>query len=486
MKKIIFLLGFLFSSLQAEYIIFINKNGPAMPITDETEYAKAYDILTTYQWPSIIGMAHKLPIKEVLEISRQGQPSEELFLRKKLKEINPGYDLMFIPTALYELFVLQVLGTNHNIRSKQLHPIFAPEKLSTLLADKNTSLDTILAHYSYVNERKKNETETSLYITMKANICSFHQIINNDLLQNICNGKSGSLQELYQIALPQLVAHASQNYEQLPLLKIMEMETKAHMNNTALLYRGGRYQTTYIPRRNQQTSNFPIEHVFARGNNQNKKSDFDITNAYSTLPWAINTHQADKIFNAILPSVSYGTSLFAGRIYDGISGCAYAIITSDNTLGYTLSINKRNYLLGNLRTLFFISAYNTLISLFARGEFFHARSISYCTSAIAQYFKTHDVKWFICGNTESFCDAVGCFVKVGNPLQKSYELSKYISENAQIFKMPKEHGSFSFSALAPQYLTATQIEFTKFLRALMTIKKCLRKKYTTKSIIGFL
>ena len=97
--------------MHAEYLIYKKIKGAPTQITNGQEYEKIYTMLMNYQWPMVIGNA-AITKQELKELSAPKENAEENFLRKKLKAISPDSDLIYIPTILYELFVIENLDTS--------------------------------------------------------------------------------------------------------------------------------------------------------------------------------------------------------------------------------------------------------------------------------------------------------------------------------------------------------------------------------------
>jgi len=82
---------------------------------DEVNKAAIADVFLKYEWPMVIANTAltKQEQDELLTAETADKPyAEEMFIRKKLKEIDEHYDVVFIPTALYELFALSFYKKN--------------------------------------------------------------------------------------------------------------------------------------------------------------------------------------------------------------------------------------------------------------------------------------------------------------------------------------------------------------------------------------
>lgn len=113
MKKIISLyisLLFFHDSMYAE-LLFVKKNNDGFALLSQEDSLKyggrIADALLKYQWPMCL--ASDLTAKEKDELfSTDTMYAEELFIQRKLQDVDENLCTFFIPTALYELFEIIV------------------------------------------------------------------------------------------------------------------------------------------------------------------------------------------------------------------------------------------------------------------------------------------------------------------------------------------------------------------------------------------
>lgn len=94
-------------TMHAEFLVLkqTDTGFAALNGDDVVNKAAIADIFLKYQWPMVISNS-SLTEEEQNELLTSDLPyAEEKFIRKKLKEINQDYDVIFIPTSLYELFM---------------------------------------------------------------------------------------------------------------------------------------------------------------------------------------------------------------------------------------------------------------------------------------------------------------------------------------------------------------------------------------------
>ena len=69
-------------NVYCEYLVFDRQEAALKPISNQSHYAKIYDLLMTYQWPMVLGA--KVANGQLAELKN----GEELFLRKKINVIS--------------------------------------------------------------------------------------------------------------------------------------------------------------------------------------------------------------------------------------------------------------------------------------------------------------------------------------------------------------------------------------------------------------
>jgi hypothetical protein len=95
--------------LSAETVFFMWDNehkNPQVIKDKKLDLDRCCDVLQKYQWPTCLAHIHEISDEEKSELFSSEFEAEEKFLRKKIQEINPIYDVLFVPTVAYELFAI--------------------------------------------------------------------------------------------------------------------------------------------------------------------------------------------------------------------------------------------------------------------------------------------------------------------------------------------------------------------------------------------
>jgi len=97
-------------------IVKRNPQGAIVALDDNDE--KTYNVITLllqrFQWPMCI--ISSLPEAEKKELYSPGIPAaEEIFIRKKVQRVNPDFDVLFVPTTIYELFCIRYMLSNFTL-----------------------------------------------------------------------------------------------------------------------------------------------------------------------------------------------------------------------------------------------------------------------------------------------------------------------------------------------------------------------------------
>ena len=129
---------------------------------------------------------------------------------------------------------------------------------------------------------------------------------------------------------------------------------------------------------------------------------------------------------------------------------------------------------------FFLFHLYTITALFSSGELFHSRTISY-------YYKGAPKQGYAEGLV-GYSDAlIGSFIREGNSLKNSYELSDFISKNAVVLQISSDG---SINEQKKSELLSGQKDLTHLLKIMFLLstniprlKKVLAKKTPKAAII---
>jgi len=488
MKNIVFIIALCINFLaQAQLLVVtVNSKGHVKPLSDELMQKHGKDILKIllkYTWPSCIG--HDLTDKEKKELFANKSGAERDFVSKKLKELNKALDVVFIPTTLYELYVIYVY-TEHELEHFEsddhddfevwvdLLPILNQTKSEVEQKIQDKKLKKISpAEYvkREINEEfgkynKRIFEPVNIDVSAEINVLMVQQKlvhllsefykINNHNLINFEQAIFQKREQLKNDFFEKFIDLEEKFFE-----KIGKQETSSEDNT----YKFSVDNTNSVDNTDKDDQyEYNIELYKQRENEvQILKKTIDLEyEAFkqnkgllfrgSTLFDVKNIHQdyktviASTLYNVSEPfSLSFGNSLFAGYIND-IGACAYNYLVRNS--GYVLFINKFDYVDNYCSNLFFISSLATETAIFGEGEAFHSRSKAaikeknqkdgYGVRGMLEYYETNlepneDIKKYY------LKDPFGIVLITRNPYRQAYLFSKYFLENVVLLGHPNEN-----------------------------------------------
>jgi len=480
--------------LKSEYIVFQKGKYTAEIIKDNSSlgfYKKIYQVLLKYQWPTCIAYFHKTDQKEIALYTSSGNSAEENYLRAKIIDIDKNLDIAFFPTFLYELFFIanyENYERDFNFRKLYCEAPYTAFSAYRIIKHQ-TDLKSLFQYLSTLNDDD---------VTKK-----IHLKINNDLLKYIKNfdfyrhSKSGkNIAILIEMNIDTIVLDLLNKtlieWSKDDCKKIINLEYKAHKNNTGLIYRGNLnsmlvekskllkqpIEFTYFLKQAQTNSLVSADLIRPTQNlsfnflsiTNYDKIDFNtlidkekITNLNIDEQARLNNLKNELLsysWHTPSRSISYGNSIFAGYFED-MNACSYFYMKNKSAMGYALHINKWLYYQGLYSTdtgkksnanpidgeLFTISPLNTIVALFGYGSLFHSRSKSYYFSKDTMVNFTPFIE-----GLGSCRDVMGYFVKNESPLQRGAELAQFIANRAELIKLPEYQGGFNFpTAISKNY-----------------------------------
>jgi len=111
--SMLFLGSLLFFNSAYSQLLIVKRNQDntgfiPLDASDNSNKAALSKILLKYEWPTVIATTDLTPEEQdqLLSSCQDSTYAEEDFISKKLQEINPRYHAVFIPTTLYELFIM--------------------------------------------------------------------------------------------------------------------------------------------------------------------------------------------------------------------------------------------------------------------------------------------------------------------------------------------------------------------------------------------
>jgi hypothetical protein len=499
--------------VKAEYLVFLTGlESQILPI-DEQEYEKIHSLLAKYAWPMSIAHANEIDFEAKDSIS---PINEEEFLRKKLREINLKLDIAFVPTILYELFCVAHANTidELNITSPIVSAASLDNRIHKLITQSSQSVKQVLEIYDIVNSkypdvRRARQAVNNAFILHLQNLLTDPDIKFNrdikethvsDIIKELCftiknklfekieftmaNQSGTALYKLKELLNPLNIRHdnrqAAENPQKDFFARIVKLEYDARDQFAGILYRALGPMITYIPK---ERATVPI--IDSILNQDYDKDEYTkLLKSYENSTDIVSLLQMIKF-----RTVSYGNSLFAGFYFD--PGACVLKYLSGNTIGYSLFIDKRGYLKEiaaqmsgkstnaiNAGNIFRISPFNTIVGLFAQGEFFHSRSLLYSSAR-------HPLSWIVGIALDVKDDKTGFIVKKANPLPYAAFFSRIVGDSnvCHILKLNSQSTSwgnqFDLSSAMQQKiiegLFKGQQQYTQILQSLVSFEKFYRE-----------
>lgn len=436
MVKIKLGIFFLFSCfyLQAQILVVkISANGWIEPILDkdiEQYNQQIVEILLKYTWPTCI--AHDLTDAEKIELLSSDKPGAELdFVRKKIKAISKDLDVIFVPTTLYELFVITMINFEKLSTFSQnpdLFNIFSLNISKNVFTNIKQWIGSIVYSLSDAERVKQeinkeyNKFNDKIFGTLfqGLSILNFHKmfiqylqeqffmdffLLKIDKIHNILSAKRYNIMEKFLNKIKSQetfkLAVTIDASDQLNIIKkSIDLDYQAFEGNKALLYRGSDFLN--------------IPSVYGR-----KKI------LATTVLGATSDTSFQKIISINPYSLSFGNSLFAG-CYNDSGACAYYYLKRIKDMGYAILINKLGYIDNYNSNLFFIAPLATEVGLLGSGEWFHSRSKPVVVVKSDKPIQVRGV------SGPAILDTYGIFLVVRNPYKQAQLFSEYLVKNGVI------------------------------------------------------
>ena len=329
-------LSFLLLSVFADAeTLFYKKDGS--PITPQ-EHDVIYKIMLETQFPMSVayGNYYEDEIKAMNEKIQKQLP-------------NAGIEVTFIPTTLYQMLCLNYLRDNLKQIEQATFGILIYKKMPTLFTNSTdmvvsmsfTSFE-VISHFKEINLHPPliqwHSAINSYIVSLlkEKNITlpiSFDDTIKMVKSIDFWHGeivypsaKSAPWFQAFSI-----IAHHKNILVPSDMMRAIAIEYNAFSANNFLLYRGSNYVDDFHDQRISKNR-----------------------------------------------SISFGSSLLGGILFDSSACPYYHMITSNKfwqkNLGYVVFINKAQYTSGLLNNMFFIPPLTTLLDLIGHGELFHSRT----------------------------------------------------------------------------------------------------------------
>jgi len=469
-----------FLSVQAELLVVKkNADGFFAPMTEEDtkKDGKVINkILLRYQWPMCLASLRQGETRKALQQEQgafltAGVPyAEEKFIEQKIQQaLGTDYSVIFVPTALYELFVLANIVTHFKEKNPLQNAVELTyegedEQMMTggsmydggidlrEILDRTDRPDSIRkeinGRYSEANKFFFEGTISAVsYINMLfANMLfAFDPALARHeealLLSNAIKNKSSELclQLIKDFSsavksrssdsdfiygkgyfMPQLAEHLSYEPKNHIIANIVTLEYEAREINKAVLIRATEFESLQVGIGLRPAGKVLAGSTLLQPNIGTTDREYSLEKSYKK--------RENEAY-----SISFGDSLFAGAVRAYKGGCAYSYLAQNSNkgrpvFGYALFINKKRYVEHQEQNLFFIPPLSCLASLIQTGQFFHPRGKA--ATALKKGRQS------VAGVTTFFwmSDPTGVLLITRDPLHHAELFSKYLAENGRIIQ----------------------------------------------------
>lgn len=345
---------------QGEYIIFHkNPDGTKTPVSEEI-YTKAYEVLQRY---SAVALA-----KDGSETAINECANRDVLIKEKLKEIDPTLEAIFIPRTLYELVFIRKCINEDKKNGRICH------RSDTNYHDQTSkSFSDQSSYEAYVAKDTKDLKERKCwhlgYFIDEGNN-------NNDKVKNVAYRLNKTIFKKLNpdstgLTFQEILTHAQNEIDYLKKYhENKEQQNNEICNVSTLGISKNFYYETYTPLwypmgiRHDDDAQIIKNALALECSTMARHALFLYRGAIFKIDSVLNRKNKSGAY-----SLSYGTSLFAGNVYDG-GGTAFPYMRNDVLDAYAIPVpfNKLK------NSLFFVSSDNTVSQLYGGGESFHART----------------------------------------------------------------------------------------------------------------
>jgi hypothetical protein len=486
---LIMVCAFGISSLFAELLIVDTSSGLVKPLEvnslSNQEKTRLYEIMTKYQWPSSTAYALSGQLTPAM-MSLLYSPvpmAEELCIRKIVRNAGKDFDVVFVPTVLYELFVLryvflaessffannatkiiQSFDENKISRNAQKSGNDFTDVLNTFkdsfdLTNTGWSVSTIVTAFKNHFAGAANNHVRDAYFEINEQLGFF--LLQNNAYATVgdcaCDVEKKSYDIAFELINSLITAYNSKDDFALPLnmypfyfpQMVVELDTK-----TKLLKQDGIVAHAIDVEYNARKQN---QGCFYRGTGVIQhalhKIDPQINTVIdSCLDYADFSKGSLFDESAFNPrSISYGNSLFAASLVDS-GAMAYEYCAHSSCIGYALLIDKYGYVADRCNDLFFVSPLPTFVALFVGGAWFHSRSKAAVNQTPAIGFNVVGIY-----GTSFLKDTTNFLLTQRNPLYHEAIFSLYLADHACLIKPNVSCSSATFDRIKMNHHHVAQV-----------------------------
>ncbi len=346
---------------QGEYVVFHSlPNGEKKELTRET-YDEVYKILNQYSPAAIINRGAENAVEEC------NQRYE--LIKAKVKELDPSLEIVFVPRTLYELIFIRKCiqeDLKHNATCEFLDPGAHKITLKRFNGDQQKYED-------YLKEKAIQQKERKCW-----HLCYFKDAGDNDHagVKDVAYRLNQTIVKKFS---PLKEGFTHQEYLEHAEKEIQYLQNH-HKNGTE-----GKLDAIGNVNYPGPTANFGIESYRGSTKSMGIRNDKDaqiIRDAISVECSKVAQNAfflyRGSIFQKDYPlcwdekdrsySLSYGTGLFAGCLYDGGATAFHFMRNQKNAYAIPVPFDQLH------KSPFYIPPTNIIAQLFGHGEIFHSRT----------------------------------------------------------------------------------------------------------------
>lgn len=354
---------------QGEYVVFHKSlTGEKQPLSSET-FEHVYQILLQH---SPVALANSGAENAMEECANRYE-----LLKAKLKEIDPTLEALFVPRTLYELFFIRKC-IQEDLKHKKICSFLNPSLHTISLEDFDGDQQK---YENYLRNKEVRQKERKCW-----HLCYFADTGDNQHagVKNVAYRLNKAILKAFD---PSSEGFTYQEFSALAKKEIKFL--KAHYNNgleiMEKLRRGEKVEHVSSCTMPGPTTNFSNETTrgIIKPMGIRNKADARIIRKAIALECSKLAQQSLFLYRGAnfqndvafcwddkdKPySLSYGSSLFAGCLYDGGATAFHYMRRQQNAYAIPVAFNQLN------ESPFFVPKTHTVAQLFGDGEIFHART----------------------------------------------------------------------------------------------------------------
>ncbi|MGB7129014.1 MAG: hypothetical protein WBD50_08020 [Candidatus Rhabdochlamydia sp.] len=340
---------------QGEYVVF--QSGENKELSRKL-FEQVYEILIQYSPTAIINSGSD----KAIEMCKNRYE----LIQSKVQEIDPSLEVVFVPRTLYELFFIRKC-IREDIKHKKICCFVIPSAHKDLLAETTKYNLEYITHLKEIRETKKcwhlccfDDDGDNKHTGVKDVAYRLNQVI----VQTLSPSKNGfTYQEISEFAEKE-ISFLKDLYQQ-------REKIRSDINDLDSFTQGPTISFT------QELNYGAIKAMGIRNDADAQiireaiRLECSDTAKYFLFLYRGGNFQKDFIshYDKKIPySRSYGTSLFAGCVYDVGATAFHYMRNQPNGYAIPVPFDQLN------TSVFYIPPLHTVAQLFGKGDFFHART----------------------------------------------------------------------------------------------------------------